>query len=296
MLLGVLGLVLLLGVAIALQVRVGLRPLRGLLDDLGQVWQGRRHRVDEALPRELAPLAAAVNQLLNHDDREIVRARDQAADLAHAIKTPLAVLRSDLEGLDPLVAAGMRERVDLIDGLARRNLARAAPGRGGAQNALGAPVRPVAEQMVELMPRVHLERSVQALLAVPDEIYVRLDRQDLEELLGNLLDNAWKWAQGRVRVSAWARAWACPLHETSSPRPAAPWCWTAATWAVWPCASSCRSRGRSEPAPGGRPAAWQAAPPSPARVYCTEGASGRLSSRFCGLTRRIRSPEAIRPR
>jgi signal transduction histidine kinase len=101
LLLGVLGLVLVMGGATALQVRVGLRPLRGLLADLEAVWQGRRHRVDEALPRELAPLAAAVNQLLDHDDRALVRARDQAADLAHAIKTPLAVLRTDLDRLDP---------------------------------------------------------------------------------------------------------------------------------------------------------------------------------------------------
>jgi signal transduction histidine kinase len=194
-----------------LQVRVGLRPLRGLLVDLEAVWQGRRHRVDETLPRELAPLAAAVNQLLNHDDRAIVRARDQAADLAHAMKTPLAVLRADLDGLDPAVAAGMRERLDLIDGLVRRNLARAAPGRGGAPSALGTQLRPVAEQMVGLMRRMHSARSVEAVLAVPDEVYVRLDRQDLEEVLGNLLDNAWKWARRRVRLSARVDAGHCLL-------------------------------------------------------------------------------------
>ncbi len=212
LLLGVLGLVLVMAGAITLQVRVGLRPLRGLLADLEAVWQGRRHRVDETLPRELAPLAAAVNQLLNHDDREIVRARDHAADLAHAIKTPLAVLRADIDGLDPAVAAGMRERLELIDGLVRRNLARAAPGRGGAANALGAPLRPVAEQMLGLMHRVHAVRDIEAVLALPDGLYVRLDRQDLEELLGNLLDNAWKWARGKVRLSARAEDGHCALR------------------------------------------------------------------------------------
>ena len=75
LLLGVLGLVLVMGGATVVQVRIGLRPLRGLLADLEAVWQGRRHRVDETLPRELAPLAAAVNQLLNHADRVLVRAR-----------------------------------------------------------------------------------------------------------------------------------------------------------------------------------------------------------------------------
>jgi signal transduction histidine kinase len=211
LLLGVLGLVLVMGGATVLQVRVGLRPLRVLLADLEAVWQGRRHRVGEALPRELAPLAAAVNQLLNHDDRALVRARDQAADLAHAIKTPLAVLRADLAQLDPALAAGMRERLDLIDGLVQRNLARAAPDRGGAPASLGAQLRPVAEQMLALMRRVHPTRPIEAVLAVPDEVWVRLDRQDLEELLGNLLDNAWKWARGRVRVVARVAEGQCRL-------------------------------------------------------------------------------------
>ncbi|MCU0775940.1 MAG: hypothetical protein MUC74_16040, partial [Ideonella sp.] len=148
--LGVAGLVLALGAAIALQVRIGLRPLRVLLDDLEAVWQGRRRRVDETLPPDLQPVASAVNQLLDHDDREIVRARDQAADLAHAIKTPLAVLRADLERLDSPLASDMRDRLDLIDGLVRRNLARAAPARANALHTLGAAVRPVAERMAGL--------------------------------------------------------------------------------------------------------------------------------------------------
>lgn len=207
--LGVAGLVLALGAAIALQVRVGLRPLRGLLADLEAVWQGRRRRVGEVLPPDLQPVASAVNQLLDHDDREIVRARDQAADLAHAIKTPLAVLRADLDRLDGPLATEMRERLDLIDRLVRRNLARTAPGRASALQALGAAVRPVAEEMAGLMRRVHPDRAVDAVLAVPAEIHVRLDRQDLEELLGNLLDNAWKWARSRVRVSASVQGPSC---------------------------------------------------------------------------------------
>lgn len=106
LLLGVLGLVLVMGGTKALQLRVGLRPPRGLLADLVPCDRGRWRRVEETLPRELVPLAAAVNQLLSHDDRALVRTRDQAADLAHAIKTPLAVLRTDLKHLDPVLAAG----------------------------------------------------------------------------------------------------------------------------------------------------------------------------------------------
>lgn len=209
--LGIVGLVISLGMTIALQVRIGLRPLRTLLKDLEAVWQGRRSRVDEGLPVELRPLAATINQLLDHDDRAIVRARDQAADLAHAIKTPLAVLRADVDALDSPHAAGMRERLDLIDGLVRRNLARVVPERAGASYALGAPLRPVVEQMVALMHRVHPDREIAVVMAVPEGVNVRLDRQDLEEVLGNLLDNAWKWARGQIRVTATKHGQRCRL-------------------------------------------------------------------------------------
>ena len=201
LMLGIAGLVTLLGLTIALQVRVGLGPLRTLLNDLVAVQQGRRSRVDEGLPAELKPLAATINQLLDHGDRTAVRARDQAADLAHAIKTPLAVLRADVDALNVPVAVGMRERLDLIDGLVRRNLARAAPVCAGGVTALGTQVFPVVQQMVALMHRVHPDREIAVEMVVPEGVKVRLDREDLEEVLGNLLDNAWKWARGCVRVT-----------------------------------------------------------------------------------------------
>ena len=202
LMLGIAGLIALLGLTIALQVRIGLGPVRTLLDDLEAVRQGRRSRVDEGLPSELKPLAATINQLLDHGDRIVVRARDQAADLAHAIKTPLAVLRADADALDLPIAVGMRERLDLIDGLVRRNLARSTPVRTDVVNALGTQVAPVVQQMVALMHRVHPDRQIAETLVVPEGMHVRIDREDLEEVLGNLLDNAWKWARTCVRVTA----------------------------------------------------------------------------------------------
>ncbi|MCZ8132205.1 MAG: sensor histidine kinase [Steroidobacteraceae bacterium] len=198
---GVALLMLLSGGAVAFQVRVGLRPLRDLLGDVESVWQGRQSRVRESLPAELRRLAVAVNHLLDHDDRRVERARGQAADLAHAIKTPLAVLATDLARIDSPLTPGMRDCVDRIDALVTRNLARAAVAGAGV-GALGVALRPAAGELVALMGRVYPDRSIETSIGIPDGLHARIDRQDLEELLGNLLDNAWKWARGRVRIAA----------------------------------------------------------------------------------------------
>lgn len=200
--LGILGLMLLMGFSIVIQMRIGLQPLRGLLRDLNAVWAGRADQVSEQLPRELKPLAVTINQLLHHDRRQTIKARDQAADLAHAIKTPLAVLRADVDQLESPLAASMRQRLDLIDGLVRRNLVRATSSRHLTLSSLLTPLLPVAEQITRLMARVHPDKPVDVRVDIAASISLRLEREDLEEVLGNLLDNAWKWSAGRIHLSA----------------------------------------------------------------------------------------------
>ncbi len=209
--LGVVGLMLVMGLSIAVQMRIGLQPLRGLLRDLNAVWVGRAEQVNEQLPRELKPLAVTINQLLRHDRRQTTRARDQAADLAHAIKTPLAVLRADIDQIDSSLAASMRQRLDLIDGLVRRNLARASAGRHLTLSSLVTPLYPVAEQITRLMARVYPEKNVNVHMDIDPTISLRMEREDLEEVLGNLLDNAWKWSADQIYVSAQTDAWGCEI-------------------------------------------------------------------------------------
>lgn len=200
--LGMLGLLLALGLTFAAQIRVGLKPLRMMRANLTAVWEGRVQRVDENLPDELKSLAVTINQLLMHEERQVARARDQAADLAHAVKTPLAVLRADLASLDTPVAESIRQRIDLIDGLVRRNLARAAAGRNLTLSGLITHLKPVVEQINQLMSRVHPDRRLDVELAIADHVQVRLEREDIEEVVGNLLDNAWKWSRTHIRISA----------------------------------------------------------------------------------------------
>lgn len=212
MILGVIGLMLLMGFSIAVQMRIGLQPLRGLLRDLNAVWAGRAERVSEQLPRELKPLAVTINQLLQHDRRQHTKARDQAADLAHAIKTPLAVLRADVDQLDGPMAASMRQRLDLIDGLVRRNLARATSGRHVTLSSLLTPLLPVADQITRLMARVHPDKVVDVQVDIAASISLRMEREDLEEVLGNLLDNAWKWSAGRIQLVARVERHVCKIY------------------------------------------------------------------------------------
>lgn len=183
---------------LALQVVFALRPLTRLADTADRVRRGETDRFPEqGLPSEVAPLARHLNELLDHHDRSVRRARTAAQDLAHALKTPLSVLA--LEAARPgaqtqeVVAqevARMRASVD-------RHL-----GRGMAVDQRGrTPVVPVVEALLALMRRVHGARGLRFETLPGGEPVFAGGREDLEEMLGNLLDNAGKWASACVQVS-----------------------------------------------------------------------------------------------
>lgn len=182
----------------AIQMRLTLRPLRSLAEDLRQVRQGRRDRVDRDAPQELAPLVDAVNDLLAHDAALVERARTQAADLAHALKTPLSLV--------------VAEASEQTDDRARRIVAHAETMRRHIDRRLGgAAVRPAVagertplhaavEGIVQTLARLHPTREIE--LHAPAELVFPGPREDLEEIAGNLLENACKWARHRVRFRA----------------------------------------------------------------------------------------------
>jgi signal transduction histidine kinase len=191
--------------AVFVQVRFGLRPLRRLGDGLAAIRYGRASRLDTALPREIAPLAGELNALLDHNERLVERARTHAGNLAHGLKTPLSILANaaarktgDGEPLAETVrrqTAAMQQQID-------HHLARArAAGAGGLVGARS-PVAPVVDGLVRALERLHRERAITIGSAVPEALVFRGERQDLEEMVGNLADNACKWAQGRVAITA----------------------------------------------------------------------------------------------
>jgi signal transduction histidine kinase len=185
----------------ALQMRVALRPLRELTGELGAVRAGERERIGERAPRELLPLADALNALLAHDAERVRRAREQAADLAHALKTPLTLVRADGEELGGERGARIVAQADTMARHLERRLARAPlPAVAGRRT----PVAPVLRALAETLHRLHPERAIEVDAGV-DAVFPG-SHEDLEEIAGNLLENACKWARHRIRVRAWAEA------------------------------------------------------------------------------------------
>jgi two-component system sensor histidine kinase PhoQ len=181
----------------------GLAPLRRLVGELRAVEAGDAPQVGAAYPTELTPLTGALNAMIVSERSQLQRYRNALGDLAHSLKTPLAVLRG-LAGDARITAEPRRqleEQVGRMQEIADHQLSRAA---AAGRRALAQPVavRPVAEKLVAALQKVYTERRLRFDVAVARPLRARVDGGDLYELAGNVLDNAAKWARQRVRFSA----------------------------------------------------------------------------------------------
>lgn len=188
-----------LGIATLAQLRIGLRPLTRLRTALAEVRAGERTHVPEDQPREIAPLATELNALIDQNEASLAHARRHVANLAHGLKTPLAALSlkiaesGDGDGTLAAMVADIDVRVRHHLGRARA----AAPGAAAATH-----IRPAIDDLIAVLARLHADRYVRSNVDAPNDLAARIDAQDLSELLGNLLDNAWRHALTQVRVSA----------------------------------------------------------------------------------------------
>lgn len=190
-----------MAIAVAIQVRFGLRPLRWMRADLDAVRNGERQRLIGTYPPEVAPLAEAMNAVLDHDEGLIERARTHVGNLAHALKTPLAVLNAEMHGHPDRVVVA--EQVKAMTRLVTYHLGRASAAAGaGRLGGAGTSVGDVARAIAGTLDLIHAGRGISFAVDVPDDATFRGQREDLEEMLGNLMDNACKWAAGRVRVAS----------------------------------------------------------------------------------------------
>ncbi|MCZ4316277.1 sensor histidine kinase [Comamonadaceae bacterium G21597-S1] len=197
------------------QVALGLAPLRALQRALAELQAGRSQRLQGPAPLEVQPLVDGFNTVLDSHAQLVQRARQQAGDLAHAVKTPLAVLSQAAEAAlarqqrDPSQAGDTRLATLVLEQVAqaRREVdwhlarARAAGGRGvpGQRVALA----PVVRDLLRVMDKVHAARALALRCADIDvDLAFAGEAQDLQEILGNLLDNACKWARAAVSVAA----------------------------------------------------------------------------------------------
>ena len=179
------------------QVHYGLRPLAELGRIAGQVRNGENVRFpQQGLVKEVAPLAGQLNALLDHHQRMVLRARRSAEDLAHALKTPLTVLTTEAEGDGSHWRQTLRSESARMQASIDRYLAAGL----GADSQQRTPVAPVVSALCGLMQRVHAARELRFTCDNNDASVFAGAREDLEEMLGNLLDNAGKWAAQAVRV------------------------------------------------------------------------------------------------
>ncbi len=199
MTLGALALALL--AAILIQVRFGLRPLRALRREIADIRSGARRRLHDNVPSEVTPVVDEINALLDHNTLMLEKARAQAANLAHALKNPLTVMRNEAGEVEGERGRILKDQTDIIGRNIERHLVRArAAGMQQARD-VKTPVAQIAEDLKFSMALLYKERGLDIEVTDVASLIFQGDPHDLEEMLGNLVDNACKWAKRRVVVA-----------------------------------------------------------------------------------------------
>jgi signal transduction histidine kinase len=183
------------------QVRFGLAPLKRISDSIADIRSGRAERLEGEFPVEIAPLARETNALIDANREIVERARTHVGNLAHAIKTPLSVIvnEASAHGGDPF-ASKVLEQTDLMRDQVAHHLERARiAARLTVINTI-TDVAPTIEALRRTMEKIHRDRSVAIELEADAQAKFHGERQDLEEMVGNLVDNACKWAASRVLI------------------------------------------------------------------------------------------------
>ena len=188
--------------AMLIQVRVGLMPLRAVSEALARIREGRARRLEGEFPSEIAPLATELNSLIAHSSEVVGRARGHVANLAHFLKTPLTVLANEAATAKGPLAETVARQVTVMRRQVDHYLARARA--AGALDVLGSrtDVAPVLNDLARVLKRMHAEKELTIDVTAPAALAFRGEREDLEEMAGNLIDNACKWAHSRIAVEA----------------------------------------------------------------------------------------------
>ncbi len=188
-------------IAALVQVFIGLAPLRKLRVALGQVRNGERQRLEGEFPAEIMPLIEEFNTVLTQNAEVVERARTQAGNLAHALKTPLSVLANAADARDDDLAHLVSDQVVTARRQIDYHLARAQAAAASRMPGTRTALLPVIEGLARAMQCLHAERPIEIRIKpFPQSLCFRGEAQDLQEMLGNLLDNACKWAVQRVDI------------------------------------------------------------------------------------------------
>jgi len=198
--LGVLGLGLL--VATFFQVRFGLSPLRAIRQNLAQIRSGEAEKLEGQLPEEIRPLQQELNALIQ-SNREIVdRARTHVGNLAHALKTPLSVISNEARAHKGPLSSKVVEQAEIMRTQITHHLDRARVAARSSVIGDTTDVDAVLQALKRTLDRIYEERRLELEVASSNSVKFQGEKQDFEEMVGNLLDNACKWAKSRVRAEA----------------------------------------------------------------------------------------------
>ena len=187
-------------------VRSGLAPLDEIRRRLRAIQGGAERRLQGRYPSDVQPLVDDMNALLAHQEQAVERALAKAGDLAHGLKTPLAVMSQDAQRAAAAgqadLAAALGEQIERMRRQIEYHLAHARAAASGANAGARCPVAASAEPLARTLLRLYAGRGITIDVRVPPEHEVRCQREDLDEMLGNLLDNACKWAKSRVVIAS----------------------------------------------------------------------------------------------
>ena len=186
------------------QVERGMSSLKRLRARLSMVREGHETRIAGAYPAEVQPLVDELNALLEERDKAVARAQSRAGDLAHGLKTPLAVLSQEAQRSDAArtaaLAATVSQQVERMRRQIDYHLAHTRTAASGAGPGVRCSVAASVDGLVRTLGTLYAERGLEIAADVAPDHTVRARREDLDEMLGNLLDNACKWARSRVDV------------------------------------------------------------------------------------------------
>ena len=189
-------------------VRAALAPLERMRRRLSDVQSGAARQLDGAYPAEVQPLVDDLNALLTHREQAVQRALAKAGDLAHGLKTPLAILSQEAQRAEAAgrtdLAAAMDEQLERMRRHVEYHLAHARAAAAGVSSGARCSVSDTVNGLARALLRLNAERHLTLDTHVGADHVVRCQREDLEEMLGNVLDNAFKWARSSVRITSTA--------------------------------------------------------------------------------------------
>ncbi|CAM3622988.1 ATP-binding protein [Vibrio aquimaris] len=185
---------------IIIQVQWSLSPLNKMHKELSQLRMGKKTQLDQEYPKEIAPVVSDLNALVFHYQELLERARHHAGNLSHALKTPLSVLKNDISTKDSATQEQLRPPIDQIQNQIDYHLGRAR--MAGAKNILSVSANPSerVDAISMAFDKVYTERGISLINELDSSISVAVEKTDLDEMLGNLIENAYKWSSSIIRV------------------------------------------------------------------------------------------------